>query len=61
MLSTYCRIAKRQSASLYLKQLVDIGVLAEVPSSKEKLFVHPKLMRLLSHEQNTFTLYEMMQ
>lgn len=65
----YCRIAnlvdaqiaKRQSASLYLKQLADIGVLTEAPSSKEKLFVHPKLMRLLSQEGNAFTPYEMNQ
>ncbi|KFZ30653.1 addiction module protein [Pseudidiomarina salinarum] len=52
----YCRIsnlvergiAKRQTASTYLKDLVDIGVLEEVPSGKEKLFVHPKLMQLMT-------------
>ena len=51
----YCRIgnvveagiAKRQTASVYLKQLVEIGVLSEIESGKEKLFIHPRLMRLL--------------
>lgn len=63
----YCRIVnlvndgivKRQSASLYLKQLVDIGVLVEVPTAKEKLFIHPKLMRLLTTDNNGFKPYEM--
>ncbi len=62
----YCRIqnltdagiAKRQTASLYLKQLVDIGVLVETESGKEKLFMHPKLIRLLSREDNAFSAYE---
>lgn len=61
----YCRIssltetgiAKRQTASLYLKQLVEIGVLAEVEAGKEKLFVHPKLMRMLTQDSSEFTLY----
>lgn len=61
----YCRIAnlvekeiaKRQAASQYLKQLVQIGVLVEYPSTKEKLFVHPKLMRLLTRDVNTFEPY----
>lgn len=61
----YCRInnitekgiAKRQTASQYLKELVRIGVLIEIPSSKEKLFVHPKLMRLLTQDVNTFDPY----
>lgn len=58
----YCRIsnliergiAQRQTASRYLKKLVDIGVLAEVRAAKEKLFVNPKFMRLLTQETNTF-------
>lgn len=56
----YCRIsnlvdrgiAKRQTASVYLKQLVDIGVLREVSAGKEKLFVHPKLMQLMMQDNN---------
>lgn len=61
----YCRIsdvigagiAKRQTASNYLKQLVEAGVLDEVDSGKEKLFVHPKLYDLLTTENNVFKLY----
>lgn len=61
----YCRIsnltdagiAKRQTASLYLKQLVEIGVLSEANSGKEKLFLHPKLMQLLTRDNNQFTPY----
>ena len=52
----YCRIgnvvdagiAKRQTASVYLKQLTDIGVLNEVKAGREKLFINPRLMRLLT-------------
>jgi len=61
----YCRIsnlieaniAKRQTASFYLKELVRIGVLTEVQTGKEKLFVHPKLMQLLVRESNDFSQY----
>jgi Fic family protein len=52
----YCRIsnlverdiAKRQTASTYLKQLSEIGVLQEIASGKEKLFVHPRLIDLMT-------------
>ena len=62
----YCRIgslteagiAKRQTASQYLKQLVEIGVLVERAVSKEKLFIHPKLMQLLTRDSNHFTPYK---
>jgi Fic family protein len=61
----YCRIssvtergiAKRQTASVYLKQLVSIGVLTERTVSREKLFIHPKLMRLLTEDGNDFAPY----
>ena len=61
----YCRIAnlvdksiaKRQTASVYLKQLVDIGVLQEQQVGKEKLFVHPKLMQLMTLDSNKFEQY----
>lgn len=61
----YCRIqnlvqskiAERQAASRYLKQLVDIGVLEERPVGREKLFIHPKLLRLLTREDNEFAEY----
>lgn len=45
-------IAKRQTASVYLKELCDIGVLREVKSGREKLFVHPNLMKLLTAEDH---------
>ncbi|HEX9392496.1 MAG TPA: Fic family protein [Usitatibacteraceae bacterium] len=52
----YCRIgnvvdanlAKRQTASVYLKRLVEIGVLKEVQAGREKLFINPALLKLLS-------------
>jgi Fic family protein len=61
----YCRIqnltereiAGRQTASVYLKQLVRIGVLEEKPVGREKLFIHPKLMLLLTREPNEFEPY----
>ncbi|NPU90455.1 MAG: Fic family protein [Gammaproteobacteria bacterium] len=54
----YCRIqnlvdaniAKRQTASTYLKRLCDIGVLVEIALGKEKLFMHSKLIELLIRE-----------
>ncbi len=54
----YCRIqnlvkrniAKRQTASVYLKQLVEIGILEELDAGKEKLFVHLQLMNLFTYE-----------
>jgi len=61
----YCRIdnlvgagiAGRHAASRYLKVLANIGVLREQVSGREKLFVHPKLMALLTHERNAFEAY----
>jgi Fic family protein len=61
----YCRIqnltereiAGRQTASVYLKELVRIGVLEEKAAGREKLFIHPKLMRLLTREPNNFAPY----
>ena len=61
----YCRIqnvieggiAARQAASRYLKQLVSIGVLQEMTLGREKLFIHLKLMKLLTQEGNHFAFY----
>ena len=61
----YCRIgnlvdadiAKRQTASVYLKQLCDIEVLREVKSGRETLFVHPKYIELLTGEENVWVYY----
>lgn len=61
----YCRIsnlvdqdiAKRQTASVYLKSLCDLGILREVKSGRENLFVHPKYIELLSGEENVWVYY----
>ena len=45
-------IAKRQTASVYLKELCDIGVLLEIKAGREKLFIHPSLMKLLTAEDH---------
>jgi Fic family protein len=52
------RIGQRQAASRYLKELVALGVLREMTYGKEKLFIHPKLMQLLSRDSNEFQFYE---
>ena len=54
----YCRIqdvveagiAKRQAASVYLKELVNYGLLAEEKIGREKLFVHKQYLALLLNE-----------
>jgi len=54
----YCRIAhlveaglaKRQTASLYLKQLKDIGVLDEHKIGREKIFLNPAFLDLLKQD-----------
>lgn len=60
----YCRIAnlmeadiaKRQTASVYLKQLVEIGVLKEMKVGRDKLFIHPKLIGVIT-KSNKFNEY----
>lgn len=47
-------LAKRQTASKYLKELCDIGVLNEIQVGKDKLFVHPRLMEILRGDSNEF-------
>ena len=61
----YCRIAnlvdadiaKRQTASVYLKQLCELGILKEVKSGRETLFVHPKYIELLTGDENVWVYY----
>jgi Fic family protein len=61
----YCRIAnlvaagiaQRQAASRYLKKLVEIGVLEERRAGREALFVHPRLLRLLTSDDNAVETY----
>jgi Fic family protein len=50
-------IVKRVSASRYLKQLVDIGVLDEEKHGRDKLFINRKYMQLLASEEHVFTPY----
>ena len=62
----YCRInnvvatglAKRQTASTHLKQLCDIGVLEEMKAGREKLFIHPRFIKLLTAEHHIVEPYE---
>ena len=57
----YCRIknvveagiAERQTAAVYLKKLVAAGVLNEVKVGREKLFINPRLMRLLTVDEQS--------
>ena len=61
----YCRIgnlvdagiAKRQTASVYLNQLCDAGILKEIKSGRENIFVHPKYIELLTGEENVWVFY----
>jgi Fic family protein len=61
----YCRIgnlvdadiAKRQTASVYLNQLCDAGILKEIKSGRENIFVHPKYIELLTGEENVWVYY----
>ncbi|MEK7403039.1 MAG: Fic family protein [Gemmatimonadota bacterium] len=54
----YCRIrnvveagiAERQTAAVYLKRLAMAGVVEEVRSGRDKLFVNPRLVRLLTRD-----------
>ena len=56
----YCRIgnlvdagiAKRQSASTYLKALAGIGVLEEIKAGRERLFINPALLKLLNTDDD---------
>lgn len=65
----YCRIsnlvekgiAKRQTASNYLKQLVEIGVLQEKTAGNEKLFLNPALLRLMTTDSNELEPYRRVQ
>jgi len=60
----YCRIAnlveadiaKRQTSSVYLKQLTEIGVLKEMKVGRDKLFIHPKLIGVITRS-NQFRKY----
>jgi Fic family protein len=61
----YCRIAdvvargiaQRQAASTRLHALVDLGVLRAERHGREWLFLHPRLLRILTSEANDFAPY----
>ncbi|MBO9856192.1 Fic family protein [Xanthomonas sp. A1809] len=61
----YCRIQNvvevlgvtRQTAARHLKELVDIGVLKEQRLGKEKLFLHPAFLQLLSSDEHQLPPY----
>ncbi len=61
----YCRIENiveagivgRQAASRYLKALTSIGVLREETFGREKLFIHPRLLTLLTSDEHEFDPY----
>lgn len=63
----YCRIghltdagvARRVTASRYLKELCAIGVLSEVKHGRDKLFIHPKFLDLLKDEDHRFEPYRL--
>jgi hypothetical protein len=40
-----------------LKELAEIGVPVEIRAGKEKLFVQPKLIRLLAQDGNEFAFH----
>jgi Fic family protein len=62
----YCRIgnlvergiAERHTASVYLKALVEIGVLEEEKQWRDKLFLNRKYLDLLGSDGNTFEPYQ---
>lgn len=61
----YCRIgnvmdaniAKRQTASRYLKALASINVLKERIVGRDKLYTHPKLLQALTTDEKEFESY----
>jgi len=61
----YCRIsdlvdediAQRQTAAGYLKTLVKIGVLEEQKIGRDNFYIHPKFLKLLTDDNNTFVSY----
>jgi Fic family protein len=62
----YCRIsnlverdiAKRQSASKYLKALAEVGVVEEQSHGRERLFIHTKYLKLLQDDSNAICEYD---
>lgn len=61
----YCRIQNvvdanvvgRQAAARNLKKLAEIGILHESMKGRDKIFLHPKLLHLLTSNSNDFKAY----
>lgn len=51
------RIARRQTAAIYLKQLASIGILKEQRIGRDKVFIHRKYLYLMARDDNTVTPY----
>lgn len=62
----YCRISnltdanigKRDTASNYLKQLSEQGILEQIKIGREKLFIHKKLLDLLQNDEHKYAEYK---
>ena len=62
----YCRISDvvhadifaRHRAGFHLRQLAAAGVLKEIKAGREKLFLHPKYLALLTSENHEFPRYQ---
>jgi Fic family protein len=50
-------IAKRETASAYLKQLTDLGVLQSEKIGRDKIFLHRKYLDVLFSDEHTFEPY----
>lgn len=50
-------IAKRETASTYLKQLMSLGVLEEEKVGRDKIFLHRKYLDVLFSDGHAFELY----
>jgi hypothetical protein len=49
-------VAKRQTASVYLKALAVSSILDEKKFGRDKLFVHSRFLRLLTRDDATFNM-----
>lgn len=56
---TDAKIAKRRTASTYLKEFCKIGVLEEYKAGRNKLFIHAKFLKLLMSDEHQFDPYKM--
>lgn len=62
----YCRIshlvdagiAKRATASRYLKELAEIGIMRELQDGRDKVFINLKFLNLLMGDSNEFTAFD---